>query len=101
LVVSYGMIVELVDTVSSSTSAVGKNPKNNKGGDLLLWSEVVWNMLEYTCHLYIYYVFIDNVLKSCTLTVPLGLLGYYASGILKENAYTLHQRSNKESLRNL
>lgn len=78
----------------------GKNPKNNEGGDLLLWSEVVWNMLEYARHPYSYCVFINNVLKS-RITVHLGLLGYFAAGILKENPYTLHQRSNKESLRNL
>lgn len=79
----------------------GKNPKNNEGSDLLLWSEVVWNMLEYTCHPYSYCVFINNDLKSCNLMVHLGLLGFYAASILKENPYTLHQRSNKESLRNL
>ena len=79
----------------------GKSPKNNEGSDLLLWSEVVWNTLEYNRHPYSYYVYIDNVLKSRDLMVYIGLLGYYAVGIWRENPYTLHQRSHEESLRNL
>lgn len=54
----------------------GKNPKNNEDGDLLLWSGVVWNMLEYTHHPYSYCVFSDNALKSRDLMVYIGLLGY-------------------------
>jgi hypothetical protein len=79
----------------------GKHPKNNEGGVLLLWSAVVWNLLEFTHHLYSYRVFINNVLKSRSLMVHFGLLSYYAAGILRENPYTPHKRSNKESLRSL